>query len=262
MASSSSESRWFLDLLLAGNREEAVRSALGVFQDRGVRHFYEDVITPAMAEVGARWEQHDIGVAEEHIASAIVGTIIGAISPRLPWSKGGPHALVACVEGERHDLGARIFADLLALEGWNEVFMGADVPNDDLVRKAAEWDPVLIALSMTTQARVPTTRALVKTLREELDGEPHIVIGGHAAAKLRSDEATIVHEGSAAEAVQRVAPWKGSSAAVEPARVARRPFHARRHPRPASAHPHHPPRRRAARSGSARATGRRRRHRY
>lgn len=173
----------FLELLLAGARHDALAYAVCVLEERGARYLYEDIITPSLHEIGRRWEVAAIGVAEEHVATAMVQDAVAAILPRFAWTKGGPRAMVGCVEGERHDVAARMLTDMLALDGWGEVFLGGDVPTSDFVEKARSLEPRLIAVSATMAERLPELARLIASLRR-VSPESKLLVGGSAVAEL------------------------------------------------------------------------------
>src|SRR5690348_11552882 len=105
----------YLAALLAGDAVRA-RHLIGSAVDEGapVADVYLSVLTPALDEIGRRWETGEIGVAWEHRASAITEGILGTLAPRMrvPPSS-GRLAVVACTEGEMHALGARMVGDFL-----------------------------------------------------------------------------------------------------------------------------------------------------
>lgn len=196
-------------LLLGGSRQEALRWGLHLFDRRGARYLYEHVVTPSLHEVGDRWSSGDISVADEHIATAIVQAILAALAPQFPWSKAGPRALVGCVQGERHDLAARMMGDLLALDGWDERFLGADVPTDQFVKKARAFEPGLIAISITMPEHLPALRSLVESLHQE-EPSAKILVGGLATVGLVDDAGILVDAvvDTCSSGVARAAQWK------------------------------------------------------
>ena len=197
-----------LGALLAGDRQRAGQVALRAFERGGAAHLYEDVVRPALEAVGELWRTNQISVADEHVATALAQTAMASLYPRFPWPAGGPTAIVACVEGEHHELGARMVADLLALDGWRDVFLGADTPLDALVAKAVASAPVLVALSAT----LPEHRLAVQQATARLRAvapDVRLLVGGRAvhpreAQGLGADYAA----GSAREAVDAVRSWK------------------------------------------------------
>ncbi|MBS2026761.1 MAG: cobalamin-dependent protein [Deltaproteobacteria bacterium] len=197
----------FLDAILAGDRKRAVGEAARQLE-LGLAHLYEAVVTPALREIGERWVSNQLSVADEHVATALAQSAIAAIYPRVRWPPRGPPALVGCVEGERHEIGARMVADLLALDGWSEVFLGSDTPLESLADKVRELRPRLVALSVTLPKNREQARRTAAVLREASPGT-RLILGGagvsrEAAAELGFD----AFAPSASQAVEVVRAWK------------------------------------------------------
>lgn len=138
------------------------------------------LVQPAMTEIGRLWQQNEITVAQEHLATAIVqSSLARAFAESPPPAPGERRAVFACVEGNHHALGLRIVADGYELAGWDVRFLGADVPTRDLVTQVAAWKPELLALSLSLPQHVATARRTIATLRERLGAEaPRVIVGG------------------------------------------------------------------------------------
>ncbi|MEZ4331656.1 MAG: MerR family transcriptional regulator [Myxococcota bacterium] len=100
---------------------------------RGVLEFARAFALPLLVEVGRRWEAGQLSVAAEHLASnllvAMFGEALRAVRPKDP----GAVLVFATPEGERHALGLFVAALTAAHAGAATVFLGAEVPEDDLV---------------------------------------------------------------------------------------------------------------------------------
>ena len=95
---------------------------------------YMDVLAPALAKVGRRWEDGEIDVAEEHLATAVASRIIGRLGPRFS-RRGRPRGTVitAMPPGDRHGLGLAMLADILRGAGYVVLDLGPDTPIPSLV---------------------------------------------------------------------------------------------------------------------------------
>jgi methanogenic corrinoid protein MtbC1 len=173
----------FRTLILEGDRRGAQRYAVEVFEQHGVRFLYEEVVEPALRQVGELWSSGRITVADEHLATATAQTAVAALYPRFPWTSGGPHVVIGCVQGERHELGVRMVADLFSLDGWDERFLGADVPLEDLMRKIDAVEPKVVAISVTLPNHVAMARTTVSAVRRTFP-LVKIIVGGSAPARL------------------------------------------------------------------------------
>ncbi len=147
-----------LDRLLAGFTVEAVLA---------------EVVIPLLHEVGDRWEQGEISVAQEHFASNVLrGRLLGLARG---WDRGtGPRALLACPPGELHDLGLITFGLALNARGWRITFLGADTPLETIADTAQRMSPdlIVIATIMSSHLRsaLPQARLLARDWRVALAG--------------------------------------------------------------------------------------------
>jgi methanogenic corrinoid protein MtbC1 len=87
--------------------------------------------------------------------------------------------LLACAAGERHEFGLRLVADQLALDGWDDRFVGGDVPNEDLAHHAKKFSPKVVAISVTLAWNLPTTKQAISLVRKALPSAK-ILVGGLA----------------------------------------------------------------------------------
>ncbi|MFL5263417.1 MAG: B12-binding domain-containing protein [Anaeromyxobacteraceae bacterium] len=199
----------FLEAILAGDRAAALGEARR-HMAAGLDVFYEEVVRTALGEVGERWYRGELSVADEHLATAIAQSVIAALYPEFPWRPRGPRALVATAPGDRHDLGARMVADLLALDGWDDVYLGADTPLRAVVEKVRAAKPSVVAVSVTLPLHLPAARDLVGALREAAPGA-RLVVGGRAVARLPDPVRALGADewaSSARGAVNVARPWK------------------------------------------------------
>ena len=111
----------------------------------GLEPFVRDLILPALAEIGRRWEAGNAEVSQEHFASHLIRGRLLSLA-RL-WGRGaGPLALLACAPGEQHDISLLAFGLLLRSHGWRILFLGADTPISTLKATAHLTGPAAIVL--------------------------------------------------------------------------------------------------------------------
>lgn len=177
------ESPAFAEALLAGNQCVA-RNIVNGKLDAGIDLIEVDVavMQPALYEVGQRWQNNRISVAQEHLATAICQTVLaGALLRVEPAPSCGQRALFACVEGNFHALGLRMVADAFELAGWESAYLGADVPNPALLGQIASTRPDVVGLSVSLPQQVLKIRELIRMCRIELGAQcPPFMVGGLA----------------------------------------------------------------------------------
>jgi methanogenic corrinoid protein MtbC1 len=198
----------FLTAIVAGDFQRALAAASEA-RERGMPFLYEQIVGPALVEIGSMWQAGRLSVADEHIATALTQSVLASFYPTFPWAIAGPKAIMACVAGERHELGARMAADLLGCDGWNVRFVGADLPLDALLALVARDKPIFVGLSVALPEHLPSTRDAIAELRSGAPGIK-IIVGGRAVAghapPLLPDADDVAS--SATSAVVKVRGWK------------------------------------------------------
>lgn len=148
-----------------------------------------DVLVPYLNALGERWQSGEASIAQEHFASNLLRGRLAALA--RAWDRGGgPRALLACVEGERHDLPLVGFGLALRARGWRISYLGADTPVASVVDAARELTPDAVVVSGTVAGvfdRVATR------LREVALHAPLYVAGAAADAGVaRRSHATLL----------------------------------------------------------------------
>lgn len=107
-----------------------------------------DVLVPYLHELGERWRRGEASVAQEHFASNLVRGRLMALA--RSWDRGsGPRALIACAEGELHDLPLLGFGLVLRGYGWRISYLGADTPVASIVEAAESLAADAVVVSGT-----------------------------------------------------------------------------------------------------------------
>jgi MerR family transcriptional regulator, light-induced transcriptional regulator len=146
-----------------------------------------EVLTPAMHDIGALWEQGEITVAEEHYATGVTEGVMAvlAASMRRPPA-GGRLAVVTCPPGERHALAARMLADVLEANAWEALQLGPDVPIRALLELVVAEQPDVVATSVTMPDSVDATVEMLAALAT-LEPRPFLAVGGQALRGVTAD---------------------------------------------------------------------------
>jgi diguanylate cyclase (GGDEF)-like protein len=153
------------------------------------------VIAPAMWRIGQLWELGEISVADEHLATALTHQVMaGVYGPSLGHKLKPGRILMAAVEGEQHALGLRMAADVVELAGYETIYLGADVPIDDLLQAVVARSPDLVGLSATMPDSI---QALDRAIAEIQRVDPKLIVlfGGQGARPWeRNDGAVLVRD--------------------------------------------------------------------
>ena len=120
-----------------------------------------DVIAPAQASLGDRWSQGDYLIADEHVATAAIETVVAMLAGSFDQPEEGRHAVVACVEGDAHSLAGRMLSALLVSRGYRAAFVGAGIPASDLAGYLAAEPPELLVLTCAMRSHLPGALASI-----------------------------------------------------------------------------------------------------
>ena len=167
--------------LLAGDEREAdavFRKAVARGADAAL--LARDLVQPVLDEVGRLWETGQIGVAEEHLATALVTRtfLMRAACEQAP-PLGAPRLVLTCLAGEFHELGARLAAEIGRREGWQVELLGANVPRDSALAYIATRQPEAVGLSLCLAGHVAEAAAMIRRIRAVAPGAK-VLAGGVA----------------------------------------------------------------------------------
>jgi methanogenic corrinoid protein MtbC1 len=157
---------------------EVVRAA--VREGASVAAAFEELLAPAMVEIGRRWESGEISVAHEHLATEVTSSLVTELSALLePGPATGRLAIVSCSPEEQHCLAGQMLSALLEAAGWEVLYLGTTLPMEDLVALAADEAADVIALSTALPHHLPAVEAAVRAV-QALEEPPLVLVGGRA----------------------------------------------------------------------------------
>lgn len=129
----------------------------------------------AVREVGELWRQGKASVQQEHfVAELAVGRLKALLVACPPANRADP-ILAACPPGEYHTFGLLLLTYLLRHLGWSVVYLGADVPVDQLDTAVATIRPGLIIMAAQ---RLPSAATLLEGAERIGDIAPLAYAGG------------------------------------------------------------------------------------
>ncbi len=142
-----------------------------------------NVLEPALVEIGERWFRGVISVYQEHLASGVIlRRWAGPWTTRAgPTSGRADGAVIASVQGERHEGGVAILGLMLELAGWRALVLGVDLPVAELRKAVEAWRPDAVGVSFVL------SRSINKRFRElaAIRGVP-IFVGGRSVMNHRA----------------------------------------------------------------------------
>lgn len=138
---------WF-EILDAHRDVQEVRDAIFQLHKR-FESWYRvaDFLGEVLANIGARWANNQISIAEEHLATGLLDYALSSITASFHVPKMAPTCLLAAPTGEKHTLGLSLVRACLCTAGFRTLWMGAETPFDEIVASIHRIKPASVLLS-------------------------------------------------------------------------------------------------------------------
>jgi MerR family transcriptional regulator, light-induced transcriptional regulator len=143
------------------------------------------VLEPLIASLGDRWESGQWRVAQEHLASAVVRAALWDLIRRTDPGVTGAALVVATLPGHRHEFGALLAGTIAAEQGWEVVYLGVDLPAEEIAAAAQRRGARVVVLSLVYPQGDARTAQEIERLRYLLGPETKLLAGGRAAESYR-----------------------------------------------------------------------------
>jgi len=92
----------------------------------------ERLLIPVLLILGKRWENAEGSISEEHFFGAFMRNKLGARFHHRHKNTTGKKLLVCCLPGEHHEIGVMLFALAAHDHGYRIVYLGPDMPLQEL----------------------------------------------------------------------------------------------------------------------------------
>jgi 5-methyltetrahydrofolate--homocysteine methyltransferase len=197
------------EAVISGNEKAAaatVKEALAAGVDPVV--VVTDGVSPAMAEVGKRFECGEAFVPELLIASRATKAIFEIIRPLLAKKGAQPvgRVVVGTVQGDLHDIGKNLVVALLEGGGFEVTDLGVNVTPEKFVQAAKEKNAQVVGLSALLTTTMPAMKATVDALKSAgLKEKVKVMIGGAPVTRTFADEVGAEGYGETAAAAVGIA---------------------------------------------------------
>ena len=171
----------FLKATLGGESSEAIGLVLNAYRGgMEAEVLHERVMLPVQAEVGTLWQNGELGIADEHVATELIRASMTALWLEATGGKvEGPTVVVGSVTGDQHDSGVRAASYLMDIDGLRGICLGCDVPAEEFATAAVRFEAVAAVVSASMSVHLPRVKQTVATIKAGLPGF-RVVVGGPA----------------------------------------------------------------------------------
>jgi len=148
----------------------------------GQSEFIEKLLSPLLEMTGEMWEDGRFKVAHEHLASAVIRSLLGSMYLSGSPDNSAPLLLSTTPQGQLHEFGALMALVSAASIGWKTLYLGPNLPAEDIVAAAKERGANGIALSIVYPVNDPYLSTELRKMYNLTNGKIPLIIGGRSAA--------------------------------------------------------------------------------
>ncbi len=202
----------FKEALLSTDEEKAGEIMVEAGGQLQTGAFLEEVLVPALDDIGAGWEQGEYALSQVYMSGRICETLVDKLLPEELGERKEEPKMALVLLNDYHALGKRIVYSTLRAGGYDVADYGRMQP-DELLEKLEEEDLELILISVLMYSSALQVKQVVEALsksnpkiRVAVGGAPFRLdrqlwkeVGAHAVGYTATDVLDIVRSFSGGE---------------------------------------------------------------
>jgi DNA-binding transcriptional MerR regulator/methylmalonyl-CoA mutase cobalamin-binding subunit len=141
----------------------------------------EDLVVPLIYKIGDLWHDGEIRVAHEHLASAVIRSFLASLIEQHSPDENAPVIISATPRGQDHELGAMIVGVIAAPLGWKVIYLGPNLPVEEISAVADSLEAKVVALSIVYPGDDQQLKKDLHNLKRILPESTSIIFGGRAS---------------------------------------------------------------------------------
>lgn len=171
----------FQNYLISGDYEKCLDIVREIIKNEGeIRFLYDEILKKSLFGVGEMWEQSKITIATEHMASAIVETILSEVYFKVVTKdKKNKKVVISCTENEFHQIGIKMVSDVFEMNGWKVTFLGSNTSTATIIETVQNEHPDILAISLSVPFNLPVLDNMLSKIRTTFP-DLYLLIGGQA----------------------------------------------------------------------------------
>ncbi len=170
----------FYNNLVLFRDEPAADILRRAFSMYSVDQVLNQVIEPAMVQIGEAWHRGEITIAVEHFATQFcIQHLMSMLAASASPTREGT-IFAACAPGEFHQIGLLTLAVMLRWRGWDVKYFGQDLSLDRLLDTLHILKPHVILFTATKAENATQLERLSEIMENYSFKQPEIILGGLA----------------------------------------------------------------------------------
>lgn len=134
-----------------------------------------EVLQRGLVEIGDKWYSNEASVQQEHFASELATRRLETLITATPPPTRPGRIVIAGPPEENHTISLLVSTLLLRRHGWDVLYLGANVPEEQLTEMIRSTQPRLVIMGAQ---QLPTAGTLLDTARLVAEEEARLGFGG------------------------------------------------------------------------------------
>lgn len=177
----------------------------------GIRQFVTELVASLNEAVGVAWARGEISIAEEHLYSAQIKSLLHSATNQIMVEARGPRILLTTLPGEPHGLGLLMLQAILTIELAKCIQLGTQTPISAIVEIAKVCEADVVAVSFSSSFPKRTALSSLDELRAALPGQIAVWAGGDGVQRVRKRPHGIVMPMTLSLVSMELEKWRTSS---------------------------------------------------
>jgi len=147
----------------------------------GTVPFLQRVAGPFLHQVGSLWHEGTLRPAHEHLGSIGMRRVLEWLIGSTSRGNGRPRIVIGTPSGEHHEMGALLAAAAAESAGWQAIYLGPNLPADELAQASVWTGARVVALSAVFSPEKGALEAEIRDVRERLPPSVTLMLGGRGS---------------------------------------------------------------------------------
>ena len=152
--------------------EQVITQAFAVYPPEMV---CVEILQRGLAEIGMQWYENKTSVQQEHFASALAMRRLNTLLAAAPPPTRPGRIIIGCPPEELHTFAPMLLTLLLRYQGWEVIYLGANIPSERLKSTIKKTNPQILIL---TAQQLYTAANLYSIMRDLQEVDVHLAYGG------------------------------------------------------------------------------------
>lgn len=161
--------------------------------------FLKTLVAPILVEIGDRWRRGELRIAHEHACSTVMRGLLFSLMRLYPAGDPRRRTVVATPAKEDHELGALMVAMLAAMHGRSVLYLGPDLPAEEIAYAVNDTGADLLMLSITNLKPEDSQREIA-AIENAIPERVQMLVGGQAASAPSDSRAQVQQDLALVEA--------------------------------------------------------------